>query len=87
MKFRKFSYNVEKVFQFRMKTIQTDDGIEFTYKYISDDSICVFEKALQKLEINNKLILLRTPWHKGKCKTQSQKWQRIFLWLINIDDF
>ena len=38
-----------KVFPFKIKTIQTDNGTEFTYKFISDDKICPFDKALTKL--------------------------------------
>ena len=57
-----------KAFPFRIQTIQTDNGTEFTYKYISDEVICPFDKALQILKINNKLIPPRTPWHNGKVE-------------------
>jgi transposase InsO family protein len=67
-----------KAFPFRIQTIQTDNGTEFTYKYISDDVICPFDKALQKLRINHKLIPPRTPWHNGKVERSHRNDQRYF---------
>lgn len=37
-----------KEFPFKIKTIQTDNGIEFTYKYISDETPCPFDIAFEK---------------------------------------
>ena len=67
-----------KAFPFRIQTIQTDNGTEFTYKYISDEVICPFDKALQILKINNKLIPPRTPWHNGKVERSHRNDQRYF---------
>ena len=67
-----------KVFPFKIKTIQTDNGTEFTYKFISDDKICPFDKALTKLGINHKLIPPRTPWHNGKVERSHRNDQRYF---------
>ena len=67
-----------KAFPFRIQTIQTDNGTEFTYKYISDDVICPFDIALQKLRINHKLIPPRTPWHNGKVERSHRNDQRYF---------
>lgn len=67
-----------KAFPFRIKTIQTDNGTEFTYKYISDENICPFDKALQKLGIKHKLIPPRTPWHNGKVERSHRNDQRHF---------
>ena len=63
---------------FPIREIQTDNGTEFTYKYISDDVICPFDKALQKLRINHKLIPPRTPWHNGKVERSHRNDQRYF---------
>lgn len=52
----KFLMMLIKAFPFKIKIIQTDNGTEFTYKYISDDNVCPFDKALQKLGIKHKLI-------------------------------
>lgn len=74
----KFLKMLIKEFPFKIKTIQTDNGIEFTYKYISDDKICPFDKALNILGINHKLIPPRTPWHNGKVERSHRNDQRYF---------
>ena len=74
----RFLLMVIKAFPFRIKTIQTDNGTEFTYKYISDKNICPFDKALQKLGIKHKLIPPRTPWHNGKVERSHRNDQRYF---------
>lgn len=74
----KFLKMLIKEFPFKIKMIQTDNGIEFTYKYISDDKICPFDKALKKLGINHKLIPPRTPWHNGKVERSHRNDQRYF---------
>ena len=74
----KFLKMLMKVFPFKIKTIQTDNGTEFTYKFISDDKISPFDKALTKLGINHKLIPPRTPWHNGKVERSHRNDQRYF---------
>ena len=74
----KFLAMLIKAFPFKSKTIQTDNGIEFTYKYISDDKICPFDKALKRLGIEHKLIPPRTTWHNGKVERSHRNDQRYF---------
>ena len=74
----KFLKMVIKAFPFKIKTIQTDNGTEFTYKFISDNKICPFDKALSKLGIKHKLIPPRTPWHNGKVERSHRNDQRYF---------
>jgi len=74
----KFLAMLIKVFPFKIKTIQTDNGTEFTYKYISNDKKCPFDKALTMLGINHKLIPPRTPWHNGKVERSHRNDQRYF---------
>ena len=74
----KFLMMLIKAFPFKIKTIQTDNGTEFTYKYISDDNACPFDKALQKLAIKHKLIPPRTPWHNRKVERSHRNDQRYF---------
>ena len=64
----KFLRMLVNVFPFTIQTIQTDNGTEFTCKYISDTEECPFDKELQKLGITHKLIPPRTPWHNGKVE-------------------
>lgn len=57
----KFFKKLQKAFPFKIQTIQTDNGTEFTYKYISDTDKCPFDKALGEAGIEHKLIPPRTP--------------------------
>ena len=72
----KFLEMLIKAFPFKIKVIQTDNGTEFTYKYISDNKICPFDKALRKHRIKHKLIPPRTPWHNGKVERSHRNDQR-----------
>ena len=67
-----------KKFPFKIQTIQTDNGTEFTYKYISDTEECPFDKELRKLGIQHKQIPPRTPWHNGKVERSHRNDQRYF---------
>ena len=69
---------LKKAFPFKIQTIQTDNGTEFTYKFISDTVECPFDKALRKLRIGHKLIPSRTPWHNGKVERSHRNDQRYF---------
>ena len=85
----KFLKMLIKAFPFNIQTIQTDNGVEFTYKYISDERVCPFDIALQKLGIKHKLIPPRTPWHNGKVERSHRNDQRYFYdWetFKNVDD-
>ena len=74
----KFLHTLIKAFPFRIKTIQTDNGTEFTYKFISEEKECPFDTALKKLGIGHKLIPPRTPWHNGKVERSHRNDQRYF---------
>lgn len=73
-----FLRRLQKVFPFKIQTIQTDNGTEFTYKYISEDKLCPFDTALQAAGIDHKLIPPRTPWHNGKVERSHRNDQRYF---------
>lgn len=49
----KFLAMLLKAFPFKIKTIQTDNGTEFTYKFISENKVCPFDKILLKLGIEH----------------------------------
>lgn len=74
----KFLKMLLKAFPFKIKTIQTDNGTEFTYKFISDTQISPLDKALKKLGIKHKLIPPRTPWQNGKVERSHRNDQRYF---------
>ncbi len=67
-----------KAFPFKIQTVQTDNGTEFTYKFISDTELCPFDKALSALGIKHVLIPPRTPWHNGKVERSHRNDQRYF---------
>ena len=74
----KFFKMLQKVFPFKIQTIQTDNGTEFTYKYISDTELCPFDIALKNASVQHKLIPPRTPWHNGKVERSHRNDQRYF---------
>ena len=74
----RFLKMLQKVFPFPIRTIQTDNGTEFTYKYISETENCPFDKALEATGILHKLIPPRTPWHNGKVERSHRNDQRYF---------
>ena len=47
----KFLKTLTKEFPFKIQTIQTDNGTEFTYKYISDNRENPFDTELRKMGI------------------------------------
>ena len=74
----KFLRMLVKAFPFKIQTIQTDNGTEFTYKYISETEECPFDKALRSFGIQHVLIPPRTPWHNGKVERSHRNDQRYF---------
>ena len=74
----KFLKMLLKEFPFKIQKIQTDNGTEFTYKYISDNEISPLDKVLQALRIPHILIPPRTPWHNGKVERSHRNDQRYF---------
>lgn len=74
----KFLKMLLKAFPFKIQTIQTDNGTEFTYKFISDTEISPMDKALNTLGIHHVLIPPRTPWHNGKVERSHRNDQRYF---------
>jgi len=74
----KFLKMLIEAFPFEIMTVQTDNGVEFTYKFISDEVPCPFETELKEQEIIHKLIKPRTPWHNGKVERSHRMDQRYF---------
>lgn len=86
----KFFKMLQKVFPFKIQTVQTDSGTEFIYKYISDDTECPFDAALRNASIKHKMIPLRTPWYNGKIERSHRNDQRYFYGLeyfSNLEEF
>lgn len=84
-----FIRRAQKYFQFRIQTVQTDNGTEFTYRFISEKKECPFDRELRRLGIAHKLIKPRTPWHNGKVERSHRSDQRYFYnWetFCDVDD-
>jgi transposase InsO family protein len=73
-----FLGRVRAAFPFPIQTVQTDNGTEFTYRFISEGKPCPFERALAEAGIAHKLIAPRTPWHNGKVERSHRNDQRYF---------
>lgn len=74
----RFLNMLKTAFPFKIQVVQTDNGTEFTYKYISDDKECPFDTALKEAGIVHKLIPPRTPWQNGKVERSHRSDQRYF---------
>ena len=84
-----FLNRLHKAFPFKIQVVQTDNGTEFTYKFISQTEKSPFEKALAAKGITHKLIPPRTPWHNGKVERSHRNDQRYFYdWekFANVDE-
>ena len=71
----KFLLEVVKHFKFRIYTIRTDNGLEFTKRLISNNETdkTIFEHGLKKLGIAHDLIKPYTPKHNGKVERSHRK--------------
>ena len=71
----KFLLEVLDKFPFKIYTVRTDNGTEFTKRLISKDpnDITMFELALRKNNIRHDLIKPYTPKHNGKVERSHRK--------------
>jgi len=74
----KFFEMLQEAFPFKIQAVQTDNGTEFTYRFISEKAECPFDTYLKRLEIVHKLIAPHTPWHNGKVERSHRNDQRYF---------
>ena len=70
-----FLQEVVKRFPFRIYTVRTDNGPEFTKRLISNkvDNKTIFEYGLEKFKIAHDLIKPYTPKHNGKVERSHRK--------------
>lgn len=69
----KFMKEVIEYFKFKIITVRTDNGLEFTNRLISEDKPTLFETYLKKHNINHDLIKPYTPKHNGKVERSHRK--------------
>ena len=87
-----FVRRMVKYFPFKIKTIQTDNGFEFTNRLNAQKAKekTMFEKKLQELGIEHKLIRPRMPRHNGKVERSHRKDQERFYYkriFVSFEDF
>jgi len=64
----KFVKQLEKLFGFKIKTIQTDNGSEFVNNQEETKELTIFEKTLKALGIEHKRTRPYSPWQNGKVE-------------------
>ena len=86
-----FLEHLIKAFKFPIKCVQTDNGMEFTKRLSAGKQTpTMFEKALQKHNIQHKLIRPFTPRHNGKVERSHRKDNEYFYAthkFYSFDDF
>ena len=77
-----FVKQMVRYFPFEIKTIQTDNGMEFTNKLIWQSFLknkeTLFEKTLKEMKIEHKLIKPHTPKQNGRVERSHRKDQERF---------
>ena len=83
---------VIKKFKYKIECIQTDNGFEFTNRLNSKKAKekTMFEKRMEEMGIEHKLIKPRTPRHNGKVERSHRKDQERFYYkrvFVSFEDF
>lgn len=69
-----FMEQLIKAFKFKVECVQTDNGVEFTYRFTGHKGRkTLFERKLQEEGIEHKLIRPYTPRHNGKVERSHRK--------------
>jgi len=87
-----FLEHMLKSFPFKVECVQTNNGAEFTKKFVSKkkDNLSIFEKKLKELGIRYKRIRPFTPRHNGKVERSHRKDNEYFYAIhtfYSFDDF
>lgn len=69
----KFMKEVINNFKFKIVTVRTDNGLEFTNRLVTEDKPTLLELYLKRLNINHDLIKPYTPKHNGKVERSHRK--------------
>jgi len=71
---KQFLINMIKYFPFDIKTVRTDNGLEFTNRLIALENLpSLFERTLKELNIAHDYIKPYTPRHNGKVERSHRK--------------
>lgn len=64
----KFVSKARKYFPFALQEIQTDNGTEFTNRFLNTPKLSSFERYIRRAKIRHKLIRPATPKHNGRVE-------------------
>lgn len=73
-----FVINAMKYFPFGIKKIQTDNGTEFTNRFLNTEKKSAFENFLETSGIDHQLLRPATPWHNGRVERSHRTDQKFF---------
>lgn len=65
-------------FAFELKKIQTDNGSEFTNRFLNTKAISELDEYLNKVGIEHQLIRPATPWHNGRVERSHRTDDKFF---------
>ena len=74
----RFTWEARKFFPFDSQEIQTDNGTEFTYRFLNTPKLSSFEKYTRRIKIRHKLIRPATPRHNGRVERSHRTDEKFF---------
>ena len=75
-----------RYFPFEIKMIQTDNGSEFTNRYVNTKTISLLDRYLQLKGIEHKLTKPATPWHNGRVERSHRTDDKFFYSRLSFYD-
>jgi transposase len=74
----KFVSEAGRFFPFELREIQTDNGTEFTNRFLNTEKLSSFEKYVRFAKIRHKLIRPATPKHNGRVERSHRTDDKFF---------
>jgi transposase InsO family protein len=81
-----FVQRAMKYFPFKIKEIQTDNGSEFTNRFLNTKALSELDEFLNEVKINHKLIRPATPWHNGRVERSHRTDDKFFYNYLSFYD-
>lgn len=81
-----FVKRARRYFPFEIKMIQTDNGREFTNRYVNTKTISALDQYLQRERIEHKLTKPATPWHNGRVERSHRTDDKFFYSRLSFYD-
>lgn len=81
-----FVERARKYFPFEIKKIQTDNGTEFTNRFMNTKALSALDRYLLQERIEHQLIKPATPWHNGRVERSHRTDDKFFYSRLNFYD-